>query len=399
MASRGKPRRVLIIVENLPSPFDRRVWQEATTLSNAGYVVSIICPKGKGYDASYEEIDGVAIYRHWLPAEADGAVGYLFEYSAALFFEFWLAIKVAFTRGFDVIHACNPPDNIFIVGAFFRVFGKRFLFDHHDITPELYEAKFGRRDAFYKMMLFWERMTFRLAKVSIATNESYKAIAIERGGMRPDDVHVVRSGPDTRRLTIQPANEKYRRGRRFVVGYVGVMGAQEGLDHLLRIAQDIVQKRQRTDVHFCLVGGGTELNQLQAYAEELGIADDVTFTGRVDDQTLIDVLNTADVCVNPDTPNEMNDKSTMNKIMEYMALGKPIVQYDLTEGRRSALQASLYARPGDEKDFADKILYLLDHPDTRTVMGDFGRDRIVNELEWRHEAPKLLAAYDALFAD
>lgn len=394
----AKPRRVLIIVENLPSPFDRRVWQEATTLHGAGYEVSIICPTGKGYESKYEVIDGIHIYRHGLPLEAEGALGYLLEYSTALFWEFTLAWKVLLTRGFDAIHACNPPDNIFLVGGFFKLLGKKFLFDHHDINPELYEAKFGRRDFFYKIMLLWERWTFKTASVSIATNESYKKIAIERGGMAPDKVFVVRSGPKLDRLKIVPPVEALKQGRKYLVGYVGVMGKQEGIDYLLRAAKHIIFDMGRSDVHFGLVGGGTSLDEMQAYAQELGIADYVTFTGRVPDQELLEMLNTADVCVNPDVANEMNDKSTMNKIMEYMALGKPIVQFDLTEGRFSAQQASLYAKHNDAVDMAQKIVELLDNPARREQMGKFGRHRVENELEWRYEAPKLLAAYDALFA-
>lgn len=397
MAFAGKPRRVLIIVENLPSPFDRRVWQEATTLRQHGYEVSIICPTGKGYSKKYEEIDGIHIYRHNLPLEADGALGYLLEYSTALFWEFYLAFKVLFTRGFDVIHACNPPDLIFIVGGFFRLFGKKFLFDHHDINPELYEAKFGRRDFFWKLMVWCERLTFKTAGVSIATNESYKRIAIERGGMAPEDVYVVRSGPKLDRLKIIDPVPALKKGKQYLVGYVGVMGKQEGIDYLLRAARHIVFDMQRTDIHFGLVGGGTELEELKRYAVELGLADYVTFTDRVPDQELLEMLNTADICVNPDVANEMNDKSTMNKIMEYMALAKPIVQFDLTEGRFSAGEASLYANKNDEIDLADKIVELLDDPEKRKKMGEFGRNRVVNELEWDYEVPKLLAAYEALF--
>ena len=397
MAFAGKPRRVLIIVENLPSPFDRRVWQEATTLRQHGYEVSIICPTGKGYTEKYEEIDGIHIYRHNLPLEADGALGYLVEYSTALFWEFYLAFKVLFTRGFDVIHACNPPDLIFIVGGFFRLFGKQFLFDHHDINPELYEAKFGRRDFFWKLMVWCERLTFKTARVSIATNESYKRIAIERGGMAPEDVYVVRSGPKLDRLKIIDPVPALKQGKQYLVGYVGVMGKQEGIDYLLRAARHIVFDLKRTDIHFGLVGGGTELEELKRYATELGLADYVTFTDRVPDQELLEMLNTADICVNPDVANEMNDKSTMNKIMEYMALAKPIVQFDLTEGRFSAGEASLYAKKNDEIDLADKIVELLDDPDKRNQMGEFGRNRVVNELEWDYEVPKLLAAYEALF--
>jgi len=398
MASAGKPRRILFIVENLPSPFDRRVWQEATTLQQNGYEVSIICPTGKGYEEKYEVIDDIHIYRHNLPLEADGALGYALEYGAALFWEFYLSFKVLFTRGFDAIHACNPPDLIFIVGGFFKLFGKKFLFDHHDINPELYEAKFNRRDFFWKLMVWCEWLTFKTASVSIATNESYKRIAVERGGKNPDTVHVVRSGPKLDRLKIIDAVPALKMGRKYMVGYVGVMGKQEGIDYLLRAARYLIEEKKRTDIHFGLVGGGTELEDLRAYAEELGIAEYVTFTGRVPDQEMIEMLNTSDVCVNPDVANEMNDKSTMNKIMEYMALAKPIVQFDLTEGRFSAGEASLYARKNDELDLAEKIIELLDDPDKRKTMGEFGRNRVVNELEWNYEAPKLLRAYDALFS-
>lgn len=390
-------RRVLIIVENLPLPFDRRVWQEAGTLRDAGYDVSIICPRGKGFEQGHEVLDDIAIYRHPLPLEADGALGYLLEYSAALFWEFVLAWRVLlFGRGFDVIHACNPPDNIFLIGGFFRLLGKRFVFDHHDINPELYEAKFGRRDVFYRLMLAWERWTFKTAHVSIATNESYKRIAIERGGMDPDKVFVVRSGPKLERLRRMDPVPRWRNGRKHLVGYVGVMGKQEGIDYLLDAARIIVHEHGRDDIQFGLVGGGSELESLKQQAVDMGLADHVTFTGRAPDQVLLEVLNTADVCVNPDEHNPMNDKSTMNKIMEYMALGKPIVQFDMTEGRFSAQDASLYAKPNDARDLAARILELIDDPERRRVMGEFGRNRVENELEWRYEAPKLLAAYEAL---
>ncbi|HEX5515619.1 MAG TPA: glycosyltransferase family 4 protein [Gammaproteobacteria bacterium] len=398
MASVGKPRRVLIIVENLPVPFDRRVWQEATTLRDAGYQVTVISPTGKGYEAREEEIDGIHIYRHPLPVEGAGALGYLLEYGAALFWELRLSLKAARKRGFDVIHACNPPDLIFLVAAVFRPFGKRFLFDHHDINPELYEAKFGRRDLFYRLMLLLERWTYRSADVAIVTNESYRRIAIERGGMPEDRVFVVRSGPNLSRLRIQPPVPALKAGRRYLVGYVGVMGKQEGIDLLLRAARHVVRDLGREDVQFGLVGGGTELEAMRAYAQELGIADYVTFTGRVPDAELLAMLNTADICVNPDVVNPMNDKSTMNKIMEYMALGKPIVQFELTEGRYSAGQASLYARPNDEIDLAAKLVELLDDPERRARMGRFGRERVERELAWCYEAPKLLAAYERLFA-
>lgn len=394
----AKQRSVLILVENLPSPFDRRVWQEATTLRNAGYAVSIICPTGKGYEKKYEVLEDIHIWRYDLPTEAEGALGYLLEYATALFFTFVLSLRVLWKRGFDVIHACNPPDLFFLIGGFYKLFGKKFLFDHHDANPELYQAKFGRKDFFYRMMLAVEKWTFRTADASIATNHSYRRIAIQRGGMAPERVFVVRSGPSLERLKLVPPVESLKHGRRFLVGYVGVMGRQEGIDYLLRAVAHLVHDLRRSDVHFGLVGGGTSLDAMKALAAELGVADYVSFTGRVPDAELLAMLNTADVCVNPDVANDMNDISTMNKIMEYMALGKPIVQFDLTEGRFSAQSASLYARRNNAFDLALKITELLDDPQRRAAMGAYGRRRVENELEWRYEAPKLLAAYDSLWA-
>lgn len=390
-------KKVLFLVENLPSPFDRRVWQEATALAGAGYGVSIICPTGKGCEKHFEEIDGVAIYRYDLPVEAHGAVGYALEYSLALFWTFVLAWRVLLTRGFDAIHACNPPDLFFLIGGFFKLLGKKFVFDHHDINPELYEAKFGRRDFFWKLMVVFERLTFRTADVSLATNESYRRIAIGRGGMDPERVFVVRSGPSLERLKIVPADATLKRGRKHLVGYVGVMGRQEGIDLLLCAVRAIVDMHGRHDIHFGLVGGGTSLDEMKALAKKLEIEDYVTFTGRVPDSELLAMLNTADVCVNPDIANEMNDKSTMNKIMEYMALAKPIVQFDLAEGRFSAQDASLYAKKNDPDDLAAKIIELIDDPARRAEMGAYGRRRVENELEWRYESPKLLAAYASLW--
>lgn len=397
-ASAGRQRRVLIIVENLPCPFDRRVWQEACALRDAGYVVSIICPKGKGYESSRETLDDILILRHSLPIEADSAIGYLLEYSAALFWQFLLSLRVLLGRGFDVIHACNPPDTIFLVGGFYRLFGKRFLFDQHDINPELFEAKFGRRGALYWLIRALERMTYATAQVVIATNGSYRQIAIARGRLHADDVFVVRSGPDLTRLRPIEPDDSLRRGRRYLVAYVGVMGKQEGIDLLLRSVAHIVHGRGRQDVQFCLVGGGTEVDAMRTYARALKVGDFVTFTGRVPDETLVRVLSTADLCVNPDPVNPMNDKSTMNKIMEYMAFAKPIVQYEMTEGRVSAGGASLYANPNDEEDFAAKILTLLDDAERRVQMGAEGAARVRAELEWRHQVPHLLNAYERLFS-
>ena len=392
-----RSRGVLILVENLPVPFDRRVWQEALALRAAGYTVSVICPRAPGYDSGYEVIEGVHIHRYRPAPEAATPVGYVREYGKALLATFVLTWRVLLTRGFDVIHACNPPDLFFLIGAFYKLFGKKFIFDHHDIGPELYEAKFGRRDGLYRLLVLLEYLTFRTADVSLATNGSYREIAIERGRMPPSRVFIVRSGPSLDRMRIMPPDVRLRHGRQFLVGYVGVMGDQEGVDGLLDAVRHIVHDMGRTDVHFALVGGGTSLDEMKALAVRLGVADYVTFAGRVPDELMLRVLNTADVCVNPDRANAMNDKSTMNKIMEYMALGKPIVQFDLAEGRYSAQNASLYAQPGDTRDFAEKVMALVDDPEKRRLMGEFGRRRVLEQLEWRRQIPPLLAAYSALW--
>ena len=386
-------RRILIIVENLPLPFDRRVWHECRTLVAAGAEVAVICPTGKGYEARHEFLDGVHIYRHPLPLDAKGAAGYALEYGAALWHELRLALKVALRHGFDTIQACNPPDLIFLVAAPFRLFGKRFIFDHHDINPELYEAKFGRRDLFWRLMLVLERLTFRMADVVISTNESYRRIALERGGKCTEDVFVVRSGPDLGRLALMPPNPDWRNGRQHMVGYVGVMGDQEGIDLLLAAARRVVFDLGH-DVQFVLVGGGPALPDLERMAADLGLGGHVRFTGRAPDEVLFEVLSTADVCVNPDRVNPMNDKSTMNKILEYMAFAKPIVQFDVTEGRFSAGGASLYARPNDVGDFADRIVELLEDPERRQTMGALGRHRVEAELNWDCQIPALIAAYE-----
>lgn len=391
-------KKILIIVENLPLPFDRRVWQEANTLKDNGAEVFIICPKGKGYEASYELTNDIHIYRHPLPFEAKGAIGYLIEYSVAGVWELFLALKIFFKHGFDVIQACNPPDLIFLTALPFKLLGKKFIFDHHDINPELYIAKFGKKDFFYKIMLFLEKMTFRLADISIATNNSYREIAINRGRMKPEKVFVVRSGPKLDRLKLMKPIKKLKRGRKYLIGYVGVIGQQEGIDHLLNALEFLINERKFRDFYCIICGGGPALGSMIKLVENKNLGEYVKFTGRIPDDELLDVLNTSDICVNPDVWNEMNDKSTMNKIMEYMALKKPIVQYDLTEGRFSAGEASLYAKPNDIYDFADKILYLFNNLEKRKEMGEFGYLRVKNELSWEYESPKLLVAYSSLFS-
>ncbi|MBN1354418.1 MAG: glycosyltransferase family 4 protein [Candidatus Omnitrophica bacterium] len=393
----GKKKKILIIVENLSVPFDKRVWNEANTLRAAGYEISVICPKSKLYNKGYENINGIHIYRHPLPVEGNNVFGYLAEYSAALFWELILAFKIFLTRGFDAIHACNPPDTIFIVGLIFKCFGKKFVFDYHDISPELFAVKFGEKNILYKLIRFLEKSTFMTADISIATNESYKEIAIKRGGMRPDKVFVVRSGPDISKMNSVLPVKRLKEGKDYMVGYVGVIAKQEGVDYLLRAASYIRNDMKRNDIMFAIIGSGPEVENLKKYSKELGLANTVKFTGRIPDRELIEYLSTSDVCVNTDVANEMNDKSTMNKIMEYMALEKPIVQFDLKEGRFSAQEASLYARKNDEVDMARKIVELIESPEKRKKMGEFGRRRVEKELAWKYSKGVLLNAYEKLF--
>ena len=387
-------KKVCIVVENLPVPFDRRVWQEATSLHEAGAEVTVICPQTKKYPLAYEELEGIKIYRHPLP-EAKGTLDYFKEYFCALYHEFRLLWKVFRTQGVqDVIHACNPPDLIFIAAFIFFTFTRcKFLFDHHDINPELWIAKFGTKGLGYRAMILVERLTYFFAKHAIVTNESYKEIAMRRGHKREEDITVVRSGPNLSKLKVGSAKPEVKKGFKYLVGYIGVMGKQEGIDLLLSSIDYIVNEKKRKDIRFCIMGGGPSLEELRALNETMNLTDYVEFPGRVSDEYLADVLNTVDVCVNPDLPSEMNDKSTMNKIMEYMAFGKPIVQYTLKEGKFSAQEASLYAKNTDTNDFAEKILWLLDNPETAAEMGAFGRKRVQNELSWEFERPKLISAY------
>lgn len=392
-------RRVLIVVENLPVPLDRRVWLEATSLTQAGYEVSVICPTGRGWDKHYEEIEGIHIYRYPEPEEAhSGAVAYAREYLWSLWHWFRLARKVRRERGFDVIHGCNPPDLIFLLGWWYRPRGVRYLFDHHDVCPELFEAKFDKKGLLYKIMLVWERMTFASASVSIATNESFRQIAIRRGKMAPEDVFVVRSAPKIEKFEIRPTDPAMRKGAGTVLGYVGVIGQQEGMDLLVEAAQVLIHDLGRKDVHFIIVGFGPELPTVEADVAGRGLSDWFTFTGPLYGEDLLRALNSCDIGVSPDPKNAMNDISTMNKVMEYMTLEKPVVQFDLKEGRASAEEASLYARANDPKDFAARIAELMDAPEKRAAMGRIGRARVLDRLSWAHSVPHLLAAYDRIFA-
>ena len=390
-------RKVLIIVENLPVPFDGRVWKEAIALRDSSYQVTVLCPKGKGYEQGYQLLDGIHVYRHPMPKEGNSPLGYLWEYGCALLLEILYSWWIYLRHGFHVIQGCNPPDDIFLVALPFKLFGVKFIFDHHDVNPELYLSKYDRKDFFYRVQVWLEKLTFRFSDVVISTNSSYRQIAIERGGRAPENVFVVRNGPDPKTFRPMPSDGAAKHGKPYLVGYVGTMSVQEGLDILLDVAEDI-RGRGRNDIHFVCVGGGPGLPELRRVASQKQLDDMVTFTGRISDSDLLKTLSSADVCVNPDRPCPMNDMSTMIKIMEYMALAKPIVQFDLREGRLSAQEASLYSTHTNAVvDFADKILWLLDHPVERQKMGQFGRQRIENELSWEYSVASLRAAYELAF--
>jgi glycosyltransferase involved in cell wall biosynthesis len=392
-----RKKHVLIIVENSSAPGDPRVWKEAKSLVNNKYDVSIICPKKFCFKKTYEYKEGVFIYRHPVPKEQENIKGYLKEYVIALLWEWFLSFKLFIRKPFDVIHACNPPDNIFLIGFFYRIFGVKFIFDHHDISPEQYWAKFGRKGFIFKVLLMIEKLTFKLTDISLATNNSYKEIAVRRGGINPEKIFIVRNGPELDKFKKVPAKESLKHGKRFLVGYVGVMAKQEGIDLLLEAIKYIVRDKGRKDIHFTCVGTGPALNYFKKLSEDMNLNNYVNFTGFIPDKELLEILSTSDVCVNPDTPNEFNDKSTMIKIMEYMALGKPIVQFDLKEGRFSAQESSLYAKNGSIEDFGEKILTVIDNDDLRTKMGNFGYRRVRKNLEWKYSIPNLLEAYNTLF--
>ena len=391
-------REVLIIVENESVPFDTRVWKEAHSLHENGYQVTVLCPKRKGYTRSHEVLEGVHIYRHPTPPEGNSPLGYLVEFGCALFWEFLFTWWIYLRRGFHVIQGCNPPDNIFLVALPFKIFGVKYIFDHHDANPELYIAKYGRKDFLYRSQVLLERLTYRFADVVMATNLSYKQLAVTRGRLNPDDVFVVRNGPELETFKAVPPKPALKHGKQYLVGYVGTMSTQDGLDILIDVALHL-KNLGRRDVHFTCVGSGPELAVLRQMVQEKDLADMVNFTGRISDSDLLEILSTADVCVNPDRPCEMNDISTMIKIMEYMALGKPIVQFDLREGKFSAQDASLYADSrGLVADFAAKIVWLLDHPEARRRMAECGLVRVKQTLAWEHSVPNLLEAYHKAFS-
>jgi glycosyltransferase involved in cell wall biosynthesis len=386
---------ICIIVENQPVPFDRRVWQEARALRRAGYRVSIICPKGAPSESNRDTVEGIEIYRHrsW---KADGRVGYFLEYGYALASELCLAARVYRRAPFHILQACNPPDTIFVIGLLFKLFGVRFVFDHHDLSPELYDVKFNQHGLIYRIVGLCERLTFKTADLAIATNESYREIAIARGKMNPEQVVVVQTCADLAEVNQVQPNPELKRGKRHLVVYVGVMELQDGVRLLIESIEYLVNQRRRGDTQFVLIGFGGQLSQLQAMVRQARLEDFVEFTGILTHERVGCYLSTADVCVAPDPQNALNDKCTMIKNLEYIAFGKPVVSYDLKEGRLALGEAALYARPNDPVDFARKIETLLESESLRNALGAFGRKRVEEELNWTVQSGRLVNALSRL---
>lgn len=394
IAKRARPR-VLILVQNLPVPFDRRVWQEALALDSAGYEVHIVCPRTMDYPRRRELLSGIHIYRYSPGPEARRLPGYMIEYAIAIVAQLRLALAIRIRHRIDVIHICNPPDLLFLVALPLVASGARLIYDHHDATPELMIAKGQPEDGWLvRTITTFERLTYRFCHVSIETNNSFRDIALHRGKMMPENVFVVRSAPKLDRFANAKPDEAWRHGRKHLVGYVGIMGRQDGLDYLIDAANLIIRDRGRDDIQFVLVGDGPEFSRLKERVKSLEINDQVEFTGLItSDDKLGAILATADVCVSPDEANRMNDISTMNKVMEYMALGKPIVQFDLREGRVSADGASIYAARNDVSSLAEGIIRLVDDVELRDRMGQVGQHRLATMLSWESQIPELLAAY------
>jgi glycosyltransferase involved in cell wall biosynthesis len=392
----GRTPRILVLVENLSVPFDRRVWQESRALTEAGCEVHVICPQGTRRDTEpYAEIEGVHIHRYPLRAATGGARGYIREYGIAMWNSFRIALKLGWRQPVDVIHACNPPDLFWLIALPFKLIkGTRFVYDQHDLVPELSLSRFGGGSKLlYRLCLLLERATYATADHVIATNSSYRQVALRRGRKSPSQVNVVRSAPEIARFQGGRPDPRLKRGAPHLLAYLGVMGPQDGLDYALRALAALRDDLGRTDWQAVFVGGGDMLDESIQLADQLGLGDIVRFTGRVSDEDLCAWLSTADVCIAPDPKNPLNDVSTMNKIMEYMALRRPIVSFDLVEARVSAGEAAVYARPNDELAFAQAIADLLDDPERRAEMGRIGRARVTGELSWDTSRVNLMAAY------
>ena len=390
-------KRILIIVQNLPVPFDRRVWLECRTLTQAGYQVAVVCPKGRG-DPSYQVIDGVEIYKYRPYSPGGGAATFFLEYAYSFLATLTLALKAARGGRFGAVQSCNPPDIFWPIGVLFRLWhGSRFVFDHHDLCPETFESRFpGGPSLLYRGLRFLERRTTRLADHVISTNDSYRSLVMDRDGIKPDRVTVVRTGPDPDKLRASEAVPSMRRGRAHLATYIGVMGPQDGVDIVIKMADFVVHTLKRTDISFTLIGSGDCFDELVALRDRLKLGDFVEFTGRVPDETVRDIFSTADIGLSPDPKNPLNDVSTMNKTMEYMAFGLPVLAFDLRETRTSAAEAGAYATPNDIEEMAHLFVELMDDEPRRRRMGSAGRRRIEEKLAWSHQEPHYLSVYDRL---
>ena len=389
-----------MLLENNPYPQDSRVRCEAQALTTAGYHVSVICPADSG-QPWHELHDGVQVYRFPAPTPANGFVGYLWEYGYSIVATFFLSLLVLVREGFDVVHAHNPPDLFVFIAAFYKLFGKHFVYDHHDLAPEMYRARFSAEAdrLVYQLLVWFEILSYRLADRVIVTNQSYKTVAMQRGCVPEECITIVRNGPNSSGLrTVNPTLSLRQTGK-IIIGYVGVMGFQDGIDYLLRALRHLICDLKRTDFFCVLVGDGDALLSLKSLAKQLDLAEYVLFTGWVEPEEVVRYLGAADICVTPDPSNSYNDHSTMIKIMEYMALEKPIVAFDLPEHRFSAQEAALYVRPNDELEFARALTQLIDDREKRQKMGAFGRQRVETELAWRYSVPHLLEAYRTVLTD
>jgi glycosyltransferase involved in cell wall biosynthesis len=395
----AKVNKILMLVENMPAPLDRRVWSEAMTLRNHGFQVSVISPKGsKQYRESYICIDGIHIYRYNVPQVGPKYIAYLLEYSVALLMTLLLSFKVLFRHGFDVIHTANPPDIFFAIGLFYRLLGKKFVFDQHDLTPELFRvmAK-GRMKPIYKLMLFLERCTYRTANLVIVANESFRKIAMKRDGCADNQVFVVRNGPNLKQMKVVAPEPELKKGYRYLLAYVGLMAVQDGVEYALYALHELVYKRGRQDVALVMMGDGDYAPTLRKLIHELNLDEQVNFLGWTESKDILRYLSIADVGLTPDPKNGLNEFCTMIKTMEYMAMAKPVVSFDLIEARFSAQAAALYATPNSVEDFANKIEMLLDNEELRLKLGAIGRQRIEEELSWDESTKNLLQAYAVLF--
>jgi glycosyltransferase involved in cell wall biosynthesis len=408
--------RILMLLENA-FPRDPRVRNEAFTLARAGYKITIIALRKEKNEKRKEKINGVTVYRAplidlfkkttsadiWVRIQLQrvkSALGYVFEYFYFTSVCFFLSLYIAVKDGFDVIQAHNPPNTLFLVGLFYRMFGKKFVFDHHDLAPELYLSRYDIEDGFiYRMLLLEEKLCLRAANMVIATNGSYKEIDVKRAKIRSEKVFIVRNGPDLGRVRLVAPDTSLKRTGKKILVYVGKMGPQDGVDYLLRALRYMVHKLKRTDFFCIIIGPGDVVEDLKILAHELRVEDYVWFTGYIPEADLLRYLSTADICLDPNPSNPLNDSSTWIKVMEYMALGKPIVSFDLKETRFSAQGAALYVPPNDELEYAKTIIKLMDNPSKRAQMGVIGRKRVLDELSWQHVSKNLLLAYDWIFKD